>query len=147
MARLVQIAENLTPEAKDILRNTKASNGTLLAISRMKPKEQAEASTLLAEGKIKSIREYQATPPEAGADGYKDDGEDIAEFLNAFEKAARNMLKEIENLKSERYRSVIEFINPQELSDMERQADSIHTALAHLKCHFIFALFLRIYSN
>ena len=132
VARLVQIAENLTPEAKDILRNTKASNGTLLAISRMKPEEQAEASILLAEGKIRSIREYQATPPEAGTGGYEDDGEDIAEFLNAFEKAARNMLKEIENLKSERYRSVMEFINPQELSDMEGQADSIHTALSSL---------------
>ena len=42
------------------------------------------------------------------------------------------MLKEIENLKSERYRSVIEFINPQELSDMERKVDSIHTALSGL---------------
>ena len=129
VARMVQIAENLTPEAKDILRDTKASNGTLLEISRMKPEEQAEASRLLAEGKIKSVREYQATSPEDKADGYEDDGEDIAEFLMAFEKMTRNVLKEIENLKSARYRSVIEFLNPQELSDMERQTDSIHTAL------------------
>ena len=95
----------------------------------MKPEEQAEASKLLAEGKIKSIREYQPTPPEGKTEDFEDDGEDIAEFLTAFEKAARNMLKEIENLNSARYRSVIEFLNPQELSDMERQADNIHTAL------------------
>ena len=48
------------------------------------------------------------------------------------EPQVQNMLKEIENLKSERYRSVMEFINPQELSDMERQADSVHTALSGL---------------
>lgn len=129
VARMVQIAENLTPEAKNILRDTKASNRTLLAISRMKPEEQAEASALLVEGKIKSVTEYKATPPEDGADEYEDDRDDIAELLMAFEKMSRNVLKEMENLQKERYKSVLPFITEQEMMELARQADGIHKAI------------------
>ena len=129
VARMVQIAENMTPEAQEILKNTKVGNGTLLAISRMTPEQQTEAATLLAEGKIKSVKEYQATPPDVETDGTEDDGEDIFEFLIDFEKTTLNMRKEMENFNKRRYQLVMPFITPEELSDMEKQADAVHAAL------------------
>ena len=129
VARMVQIAENMTPEAKEILKDTKVGNGTLLAISRMTPEQQTEAATLLATGKIKSIKEYQATPPDVETDETEDDGEDIFEFLIDFEKATLNMRKEMENFNKRRYQLVMPFITPEELSDMEKQADAVHAAL------------------
>ena len=129
VARMVQIAENMTPEAQKILKNTKVGNGTLLAISRMTPEQQTEAATLLAEGKIKSVKEYQATLPDVETDGTEDDGEDISEFLIDFEKTTLNMRKEMENFNKRRYQLVMPFIKPEELSDMEKQTDAVHAAL------------------
>lgn len=61
--RQVQIAKNLTPETKDILRNTDmpVTRKQALALSRLAPGPQAEAAALLAAGEIQSVEEY--TPP------------------------------------------------------------------------------------
>ena len=64
VSRMVQISQNMTPKAREILKNTNAGNKTRLEISRMTPKEQEEVSALLAEGKIKSASEYQVAQPE-----------------------------------------------------------------------------------
>lgn len=61
--RQVQIAKNLTPETKDILRgaDTTVTRKQALALSRLAPGPQAEAAALLASGEIQSVEEY--TPP------------------------------------------------------------------------------------
>ena len=65
--RQVQIAKNLTSEAKDILRgaDTPVTRKQALALSRLEPGPQAEAAALLAAGEIQSVEEY-APPVRAG---------------------------------------------------------------------------------
>jgi len=60
--RHVQIAENLTPETKDILRGTdmKITKQNLTKLSRLEPEQQTEAAKRLTEGTIKSVDEYTA---------------------------------------------------------------------------------------
>lgn len=65
--RQVQIARSLTPETKDIIRdsNTFVTRKEALALSRLEPGPQMEAASLLAAGKIQSVDEY-APPVRAG---------------------------------------------------------------------------------
>ena len=69
IARQIQTARNLTPEAKNIIRdtNTKITKTNALKLSRLTPEQQKEAATQLAAGDIKSIDEYHPVPlkPEA----------------------------------------------------------------------------------
>jgi len=60
--RHVQIAENLTPEAKDILHGTdrKITKQNLTKLSRLEPEQQTEAAKQLTAGTIKSVDEYTA---------------------------------------------------------------------------------------
>ena len=60
--RHVQIGENLTPEAKEILRGTdrKVTKQNLTKLSRLEPEQQMEAAKQLTEGTIKSVDEYTA---------------------------------------------------------------------------------------
>ena len=60
--RHVQIAENLTPEAKEILHGTdkKITKQDLTKLSRLEPGQQNEAAKRLTEGTIKSVDEYTA---------------------------------------------------------------------------------------
>ena len=65
--RQVQIAKNLTPETKDILREADmpVTRKQALALSRLAPGPQAETAALLAAGEIQSVEEY-APPARAG---------------------------------------------------------------------------------
>lgn len=65
--RQVRIARNLTPETKDIIwgSNALVTRKDALALSRLEPGPQAEAASLLAAGKIQSVKEY-APPVRAG---------------------------------------------------------------------------------
>ena len=60
--RHVQIAENLTPETKEILRgaDTKITKQNLTKLSRLEPEHQTQAAKRLTEGTIKSVDEYTA---------------------------------------------------------------------------------------
>ena len=60
--RHIQIAENLTPETKDILRgaDTRITKQNLTKLSRLEPEQQTEAAKQLTEGMIKSVDEYTA---------------------------------------------------------------------------------------
>lgn len=60
--RHVQIGENLTSEAKEILRSTdrKVTKQNLTKLSRLEPKQQMEAAKQLTKGTIKSVDEYTA---------------------------------------------------------------------------------------
>lgn len=65
--RQVQIAKNLTPETKEIIRasDTFITRKEALALSRLESEKQAEAATLLTSGEIQSVDEY-APPVRAG---------------------------------------------------------------------------------
>lgn len=60
--RHVQIGENLTTEAKEILRGTdrKVTKQNLTKLSRLEPEQQRSAAKQLTEGTIKSVDEYTA---------------------------------------------------------------------------------------
>ena len=60
----VQTARDLTPEAKDIIRNAgrKITKQSALQISRLEPEQQKEAASQLAAGQIRSMKEYQPIP-------------------------------------------------------------------------------------
>lgn len=62
VSRHLQIAEELTPEAKDILCGMKRLSGqtTLRRLSALEPDAQADAARLLAAGKVKTVDEYLA---------------------------------------------------------------------------------------
>ncbi|MDE6590635.1 MAG: ParB N-terminal domain-containing protein, partial [Oscillospiraceae bacterium] len=63
--REIQTAKNLTPEAKEIIRDTKVTKKDALNLSRLSPKQQREAANQLVAGDIRSVDEYQ--PPPAGS--------------------------------------------------------------------------------
>ena len=61
--RQIQVAQNLTPESKEIIRNSdaKLTKKDAMKLSRLKPEQQKEAASQLASGEIRSMDEYQ--PP------------------------------------------------------------------------------------
>ena len=60
----IQTAKNLTPEAKEIIRNadTKITKQSALKISRLPPEHQVEAANQLVSGDIQSVDEYKPPP-------------------------------------------------------------------------------------
>ena len=60
----IQTAKNLTPEAKEILReaDTKITKQSALKLSRLAPEQQCEVARQLAAGDIHSVDEYQPPP-------------------------------------------------------------------------------------
>ena len=85
----IQTAKNLTPEAKEILRDsdTKITKQSALKLSRLAPEQQREAARQLAAGDIHSVDEYSPTgpetaipPPKAPAVPYASSGRHYATF-------------------------------------------------------------------
>ena len=62
----IQAAKNMTPEAKKIIRGSKAkiTQESALKLSRLNPEQQSEAATMLASGEIRSMDEYRSTAAE-----------------------------------------------------------------------------------
>lgn len=60
--RQIQTAKNLTPEAKEIIKDTdtKITKKAALKLSRLEPEQQKEVARLLAAKEIKSVDEYKA---------------------------------------------------------------------------------------
>lgn len=58
--RQIRVARNLTPEAKEIIReaNTRLSKKTAMELSRLEPERQKEAAALLASGGIRDVGKY-----------------------------------------------------------------------------------------
>jgi len=61
--REIQTAKNLTPEAKEIIRDAKVTKKDALNLSRLTPEQQREAARQLVAGEIHSVDEYQLSPP------------------------------------------------------------------------------------
>lgn len=64
IARQIQTAKNLTPEAKAIIRaaDAKVTKKDALKLSRLKPEKQTTAAQQLASGQIRSMAEYHGEP-------------------------------------------------------------------------------------
>ena len=62
----VQMAKNLTPETKAIIKetDTKITKTDAMKLSRLSPEQQSEAASQLAAGDIHSVDEYQPPPAE-----------------------------------------------------------------------------------
>lgn len=59
VSRLLQIANNLSADAKQIVNANDMTQDTALKLSRLPYKQQAEAASLLAAGTIQSVEQYQ----------------------------------------------------------------------------------------
>ena len=80
--REIQTAKNLTPAAKEIIRNTDASitKKDALKLSRLEPEQQEDAATQLVAGEIGSIDEYK--PYSVGNKVYRTFEESVADLKN-----------------------------------------------------------------
>lgn len=90
--RQVQIAKNLTPETKGILRDTAipVTRKEALALSRLEPGPQAKAAALLASGEIQSVDEY-APPARAGPAPRPVDAPALAVEMEQFAQTLRRV--------------------------------------------------------
>ena len=59
VSRLLQIANNLSADAKQIVKANDMTQDTALKLSRLPYKQQAEAASLLAAGTVQSVEQYQ----------------------------------------------------------------------------------------
>lgn len=60
----IQVAKNLTPEVKEIVKEHDIGFKNALKLSRLAPEQQEEAATQLADGTIHSVDEYRPAPAE-----------------------------------------------------------------------------------
>ena len=81
--RELQTAKNLTPEAKEIIRqsDTDITKTDALKLSRLEPEQQEDAATQLATGEIHSMNEYQK-PYSIGGKQFSSFEESIADLKN-----------------------------------------------------------------
>ena len=59
VSRLLQIANNMTQDAKRIVQDSDLTQDTALKLSRLPYDQQAEAASLLAAGTVQSVEQYQ----------------------------------------------------------------------------------------
>ena len=66
ISRRIRASKNLTPEAKQILRqgNVDITKTDALRLSKLPPEQQMVAATQLSEGKISTLRDYQSNDSE-----------------------------------------------------------------------------------
>jgi len=109
--RHVQIAENLTPETKDILRGTdrKLTKQNLTKLSRLEPEQQTEAAKRLAEGTIQSVDEYTAKGATTmREDNYYCTGAFIVDSFSQ-QNNALNHVPNAYKLRLDHYREILSF--------------------------------------
>ena len=115
--RHVQIAENLTPETKEILRGTdkKVTKQNLTKLSRLEPEQQTEAAKQLTEGAIKSIDEYTAEGTTTGReDNYYCSGAFIVDSFSQ-QNSTMHTIPISHKLRLDNYRKML---SPQQLQSL-----------------------------
>ena len=121
--RHVQIAENLTPETKEILHGTdrKITKQNLTKLSRLEPNQQAEAAKQLTDGTIKSVDEYASRDAATvRGDNYYRTGAFIVDaFLE--QNNALSRIPEAYKLRQDHYR---EILSPEQIKVMIDIANS-----------------------
>lgn len=79
--RKVQAAKNLTPEAKEIVKEKEIGFENALKISRLEPEQQKEAAALLAAKEIKTVDEYRLAKAAEPASEPGDSNVDMPELM------------------------------------------------------------------
>lgn len=132
VARQLQIAENLTPEACDIIKDSggKFTKRELLRLCKLKPEQQKEAATLIASGEIKGIDEYEAAQAiEQEVHDELSYAEDIVMLLSDFSKSARKIRNELEKYRSRLYEDAMAYMLDEQVSALQKQIDSIYDSV------------------
>ena len=115
--RHVQIAENLTPETKNILRGSdrKITKQNLTKLSRLEPEQQTEAAKQLTEGTIKSVDEYttEGLSAKRGDNYYRTGAFIVDAFLE--QNNALSRIPEAYKLHLDHYR---EILSPEQIRTM-----------------------------
>lgn len=160
--RQIQTARNLTPEAKEIIRDadTKISKKAAMKLSGLEPEQQKEAAALLAAKEIRTVEEYtkkkETVPETQGAvpvsqlvlqeppaaslkdvvaelkDPDKDCSGTPASFLEEYEAFVRKFHKEISWYSDPYYDTVFPLVSPEQLSRLRELTDSICSAAGQL---------------
>ena len=107
--RHVQIGENLTTEAKEILRGTdrKVTKQNLTKLSRLEPEQQMEAAKQLTEGTIKSVDEYTAEDAATVCEGnYYQTGAFLVDAFSQHNNAL-GRIPEAYKLRLDHYREIL----------------------------------------
>ncbi|MBR0282387.1 MAG: hypothetical protein IJQ81_12515, partial [Oscillibacter sp.] len=82
-------------------------------------------STLLAEGKIKSVSEYQATQPKPQRE-YDHSGPDL---YTSFTLTATMIRKRLETFNTPENQEAMSLVTPEDFEEMQEDAAAIHAAL------------------
>jgi len=115
--RHVQIGENLTPGAKEILRGTdkKITKQNLTKLSRLEPEQQRSAAKQLTEGTIKSVDEYTAKDaPAMREDNYYQSGAFLVDSFSQHNDAL-SRIPGAYKLRLDHYR---EILSPEQIKAM-----------------------------
>lgn len=160
--RQIQTARNLTPEAKEIIRDAdaKISKKAAMKLSGLEPEQQKEAAALLAAKEIRTVDEYTKKkeaapeteeavhasqpvllePPAASLkdvvaelkDPDKDCSGTPGSFLEEYEAFVRKFHKEISWYSDPYYDTVFPLVSPEQLSRLRELTDSICSAAGQL---------------
>ncbi len=131
VARQVQIAKNLTPKAKEILReNTSVSKSELLKLSRLEPGQQEEAAAMLASHTIQSVGEYTQNQREPEEETTPD-AQAAAIFMESFTRFSQNVLIGIREY-GPAYGGTFALLSPEQISEVQQQADDLCAAIREL---------------
>ena len=130
--RSVQIAENLTPEAKEVLRTSerKITKQNLTKLSRLEPERQGEAAQKLVSGDIKSVDEYSAGPANGAIANDSPDWVDsvFSHNFSRFYERADSQLREF----LEDYNVNFLHMTEEDVHAFEKQAQTMRDALDEL---------------
>ena len=132
VARQLEIAENLTREAGEIIENAggKFTKRELLRLCMLQPEQQKEAAMLIASGEIKGIDEYEvAQAVEQEVHSELSYAEDIIMLLSDFSKSARKIRNELEKYWSKLYEDAMAYMLDVQVLALQKQIDSIYDSV------------------
>ena len=111
ISRLLQIANNLTEDAKRIVHANNMTQDTALKLSRLHGTQQAEAASLLAEGKIQSVEQYEQEQREKILALHASQPDTEPEDTRTEEEKERQMTESLESLAREFTQFVDRFLD------------------------------------
>ena len=154
VSRKIQLAKNLSPDAKQVVKRNGIGMKNALKISRLEPELQAEAASQLATGAIQSVEEYRSTPaapeippPVVSGGGYyatiKDSVEDLKNpdkdrqctpenYLVTFSYFLQRFCQSMENYTGPEYDTVLPVLTGEHLKLIRQKIQLVHTALEEL---------------
>ena len=137
--RSVQIAENLTPEAKEVLRSSerKITKRNMADLTSLKPEQQKEAAEGLVSGEFKSVDDYRVskgiTTLEEWIADLKNTDKDCRCTPESFtEETIGNLLAiqwELSWIEMPYYQEVYQSLSQEQIAKIQSAVNTIHAAL------------------